>query len=71
MAIAPTVAIYLYKATDNFELLFWLALLIAGLGMAVDAGVKNEQSKPHASVRPKGEKVRWVSMDRFFLLRGW
>ena len=71
MAIAPTVAIYLYKATDNFELLFWLALLIAGLGMAVDAGVKNEQSKPHAPVRPKGEKVRWVSMDRFFLLRGW
>ena len=71
MAIAPTVAIYLYKATDNFELLFWLALLIAGLGMAVDAGVKNEQSKPHAPARPKGEKVRWVSMDRFFLLRGW
>ena len=71
MAIAPTVAIYLYKATDNFELLFWLALLIAGLGMAVDAGVKNEQSKSHAPVRPKGEKVRWVSMDRFFLVRGW
>ena len=71
MAIAPTVAIYLYKATDNFELLFWLALLIAGLGMAVDAGVKNEQSKPHAPVRPKDEKVRWVSMDRFFLVRGW
>lgn len=71
MAIAPTVAIYLYKATDNFELLFWLALLIAGLGMAVDAGVKNEQSKSHAPARPKGEKVRWVSMDRFFLLRGW
>ena len=22
-------------------------------------------------MRPKGEKVRWVSMDRFFLLRGW
>ena len=71
MAIAPTVAIYLYKATDNFELLFWLALLIAGLGMAVDAGVKNEESKPHAPVRTKGEKVRWVSMDRFFLVRGW
>ena len=71
MAIAPTVAIYLYKATDNFELLFWLALLIAGLGMAVDAGVKNGESKPHAPVRPKGEKVRWVSMDRFFLVRGW
>jgi predicted MFS family arabinose efflux permease len=71
MAIAPTVAIYLYKATDNFELLFWLALLIAGLGMAVDASVKNEESKPHAPERPKGEKVRWVSMDRFFLVRGW
>ena len=26
MAIAPTVAIYLYRLTDNFQLLFWLAL---------------------------------------------
>ncbi len=39
MAIAPTVAIYLYRWTDNFELLFWLALIIAGLGLAVDSGV--------------------------------
>ncbi len=75
MAIAPTVAIYLYRLTDNFQLLFWLALVIAGLGMAVDAGVKVEREKseassgkrpaPHAASRPL------LSLDRFFLLRGW
>ena len=40
MAVAPTVAIYLYRLAGNFQLLFWLALIIAGVGMAVDAGVK-------------------------------
>ncbi|MBP3828812.1 MAG: MFS transporter [Bacteroidaceae bacterium] len=70
MAIAPTVAIYLYKATNNFELLFWLALLIAGLGLVVDAGVRTEKSK-HQQPRAQREGVKWVSLDRFFLVRGW
>ena len=67
MAIAPMAAIYLYRLTDNFELLFWLALVVAGLGMAVDAGV---------TVEPKDEKAEkrerhYISLDRFFLVRGW
>lgn len=75
MAVAPTVAIYLYRLTDNFQLLFWLALIIAGLGMAVDAGVKMKNDalghrgetamRTHPSSRPL------LSLDRFFLLRGW
>ena len=78
MAIAPTVAIYLYRLTDNFELLFWLALLIAGLGMAVDAGVNIEkrnvgkmktESGTMNAEGPSYGKV--LSFDRFFLVRGW
>ena len=75
MAIAPTVAIYIYRLTDNFELLFWLALLIAGAGMLTDAGVKLEKPKggagesaASASVARSCGLLRW---DRFFLLRGW
>ncbi|MCR5780507.1 MAG: MFS transporter [Bacteroidaceae bacterium] len=69
MAIAPSIAIYLYRLTDNFELLFWLALIIAGLGMAVDSGIKmpkmaSSQERPHN----QGAILR---LDRFFLLRGW
>lgn len=75
MAIAPTVAIYIYRLTDNFELLFWLALLIAGAGMLTDAGVKLERPKGGAgeaaagvAAARSGGLLRW---DRFFLLRGW
>ena len=66
MAIAPTIAIYLYRLTDNFQLLFWVALVIAGLGMAVDNGITLPAQK-RSSEQPK----RLCSLDRFFLLRGW
>ncbi len=66
MAIAPTIAIYLYRLTDNFQLLFWVALVIAGLGMAVDNGITLPAQK-RSSEQPK----RLYSLDRFFLLRGW
>lgn len=66
MAIAPTIAIYLYRLTDNFQLLFWVALVIAGLGMAVDNGITLPAQK-RTSEQPR----RLYSLDRFFLLRGW
>lgn len=88
MAIAPTVAIYLYRLTDNFQLLFWLALIIAGLGLLVDSRIQTQdhprprpsgsgdlrpESKPQSAAAPLHHKRgrRWVSLDRFFLLRGW
>ena len=69
MAIAPTVAIYLYRLTDNFQLLFWLALLIAGLGFWVDSHVE----LPDASSNTRRTSLPHVyfSWDRFFLVRGW
>ena len=88
MAIAPTVAIYLYRLTDNFQLLFWLSLIIAGLGMMVDSRIQTQdhprprssgrgdlrpESKPQSAAAPLHHKRGrgWVSLDRFFLLRGW
>ena len=64
MAIAPTVGIFIYKLTDSFELLFWLALAVACAGWLTDATVKTR--------RNGGAKVpSKLSLDRFFLLRGW
>ena len=88
MAIAPTVAIYLYRLTDNFQLLFWLALIIAGLGLLEDSRIQTQdhprprssgsgdlrpESKPQSAAAPLHHKRGrgWVSLDRFFLLRGW
>ncbi len=63
-AIAPTVGIYIYHKTHNFDILFWTALLAAGLGMVVASTVK-------ISERPVKRSGRWLSLDRFFLTRGW
>ena len=64
MAIAPTIGIFIYRWSHSFELLFWLAFIIAMLGMAVDATVKVTKA-PIATPRKK------LSFDRFFLTKGW
>ncbi len=64
MAFAPSVGIWIYHATDNFELLFWIALVIAFVGLVTVSTIK----------LPKREKVKEkkpISLDRFFLTRGW
>lgn len=64
MALAPTVGVSIYRFTSSFELLFWIALLMAVLGMAVDATVRLPHREVVKSKAP-------LSLDRFFLLRGW
>ena len=64
MAIAPTIAIFIYRYTQSFELLFWTALVVACAGWAAAASVKVPAKE---IVRNKTR----LSLDRFFLLRGW
>lgn len=64
MAIAPSIGFFIYKYTHNFDILFWMAFIIAGLGMLVDSTVKVPQRE---IIREKKK----LSLDRFFLVRGW
>ena len=64
MAIAPTVGVFVYKYTHSFELLFWIALIVAVCGWMVDATVQLPEKE---TVRNK-QKLSW---DRFFLVQGW
>lgn len=64
MAIAPTIGIFIYKLTMNFELLFWIALVVACAGWLVDATVKPSEKQ---IIKHKDK----LSLDRFFLVRGW
>lgn len=64
MAIAPSVGIYIYHLTNNFQILFWLALVAAGIGFACATSV---QLKPREIVKSKCR----LSPDRFFLTRAW
>jgi MFS family permease len=74
MAIGPTVGIFIYRYTHSFDLLFWLALVVATIGLAVDGSLpptpsnrRGRNSVPQAS--PSGGRL--VGADRFFLIRGW
>ena len=64
MAIAPSAGIWLYGATDNFSLLFWISLFVAMIGFATVSTI----SLPP---RPLKEGRPPMSLDHFFLTRAW
>ena len=68
MAIAPTIGIFIYQLTHSFECIFWLALIVACTGWIVDSTV--DSSRKDEGGRRK-ENCSTLSLDRFFLTRGW
>lgn len=62
MAIGPFIAIHIYN-NYSFQVLLWCAIAMGTLGIVTVAMIKAPQ-------RPKVERQR-LSLDRFFLLRGW
>jgi len=92
MAIAPTIGIWLYQLSGSFDLLFWIALLVAFAGWMIDASVKLRKNASKGGTKtietietieaidtiaatdagkPQSSKGLHLSLDRFFLLRGW
>lgn len=63
-AISPSVAIYLYQLTHNFDLIFTLSMIVAGIGLVINSTVKLEKRE-----LIKDKKV--ISLDRFFLMKSW
>lgn len=64
MAIAPSAGIWIYHECDNFEVLFWLALLLASAGFVVSTTIR----LPYRA--PVTDKPR-LDWDHFFLRRAW
>ena len=86
MALAPTIGIFIYRYSHSFELLFWLALVVACAGWFVDSTVtierkeEREKRKENSSAAEKSLQSNLfplssfhfpLSWDRFFLVRGW
>lgn len=63
-AIAPTVGLAIYQYTENFNILFWLSFALAGVALAVNSTLK---IKERELIIPDKK----MSLDRFFLLKGW
>lgn len=64
MAIAPSAGIYIYSATSNFGLLFWIALILALAGFFCSTTVQ----LPKRATVPSKPKL---SLDHFFLGKAW
>ena len=63
-AISPSIAIWVYSATHNFDILFLIAMGVAGIGLLLNSLV---EFAPRELVKDK----RRISFDRFFLTKGW
>ncbi len=64
-ALGPVLAIYVLQAfSGDFRSLFWLSLIFSFAGLVIDATIK----MPARDFVP--EKAI-ISLDRFFLLKGW
>lgn len=63
-AIAPALAIYILHLTNSYELLFWISLLTSAVGFAINATLKLN-TRELIKDKPK------ISLDRFFLVKGW
>lgn len=64
MAISPSIGIYIYKLVGNFNILFWIALFIAGTALITASSIK-------ITTRPIVHQNMKLSLDRFFLTRAW
>ena len=63
-AIAPMAGLYIYHNTNNFSIIFWTALIVAGIGLALAQTIQAPSHPVERTSRP-------LSLDRFFLRRGW
>lgn len=64
MAISPSIGIYIYKFVGNFNILFWIALFIAGTALITASSIK-------ITTKPIVHQNMKLSLDRFFLTRAW
>lgn len=63
-AIAPTIALLIYGATGEYDLLFLLSILVSGLAFYCNYTLKLPAAPGNAARPP-------LSLDRFFLFKAW
>ena len=63
-AISPTVALLLFERFQSYDMLFWVALLTAMIGLWSTSRVTMRERDTQRDHRP-------LSLDRFILLKGW
>ena len=73
-AIAPTIGMLIYQWTHNYDLIFLISLITAGIGFGINCTLKTPSNSPLKGEKKGTSPLRggWVgSFDRFLLLKGW
>ena len=78
-AIAPTVGMLIYQWTGNYNLIFLVSLIAAGMGFLINCTLKTPSNSPlkgeNKKASPLGGGLEGskspISLDRFLLLKGW
>ena len=65
-ALAPTVGLFIYQWTANYNIIFLVSLITAGIGFAINSTLHLTPKRVNDQ-NPK----RPISLDRFLLLKGW
>ena len=65
-AIAPTIGMLIYQWTANYDLIFLISFISAGIGFIINSSLhlKPKRTNDQSPKRP-------ISLDRFLLLKGW
>ncbi len=63
-AIGPSVAIYIYNVYHDFDTIFLLSLVSSCIGFVIDTTIRLTDKRTAIKNQP-------ISLDRFFLLKGW
>lgn len=66
MAIGPSIGMFVYREVHDFNVLFGLSLVIAVIGLVIDAGIKARDRQPMVA----SDERKRMSLDRFSLCRG-
>ena len=64
MALAPTTGIWIHDNLGSYQALFWIALIVAGLAVAIASTI-------HLPTKEIIKNKDKLSLDRFFLTRAW
>lgn len=72
-AISPSIGLYLYEVTGNYQLIFSLAFFMSLLGVIINSTVKMKEKKEPTIQKPHYSKPErgLMRLDRFFLVKGW
>lgn len=70
-ALSPSVGIFIYEWTNDFNLLFILSMVCSGIGLYIASTINPPTPKSLQEKKPEVQRSMGWGLDRFFLVKAW